>query len=333
MPTARSDLGVVTVGGNIYAIGGELNGSVLGINEMYDPNTNTWTTKEPMPTARAGFGIAVYQNKIHIMGGYIPYQGWFSGAHEIYDPLTNTWETKNETDFGGFFCANVVGEKLYVMGGLVQYLPPAMTKNQLLVYDSINDSWTNLTPMPIGVADFASAVVNNKIYVFGGRSSSVNAENISTQIYDPVTDIWSTGTRIPSVVFNAAASATYGINADEKIYVFGGLDYSKYLTEEISSLYDPRVTSNLTQTFDPETNSWNTEISMPTSRYNLGVANIDDRLYVIGGKSGGEIFTTNYYINNELYTPSGYVPESSSSFLLVIFFVTVLIISIKKFQS
>ncbi|MGD0978070.1 MAG: kelch repeat-containing protein [Candidatus Bathyarchaeia archaeon] len=53
------------VEGKIYAIGGYKQGSLtLNTNEEYDPVTNTWTTRAPMPTARMEFGIAVWQDKI-----------------------------------------------------------------------------------------------------------------------------------------------------------------------------------------------------------------------------------------------------------------------------
>jgi hypothetical protein len=55
--------------------------------------------------------------------------------------------------------ANVVGDKIYVIGGL-----PDRTLNQ--VYDPATDTWTIKASMPID-AGGASVVFNNKIYVIG----------------------------------------------------------------------------------------------------------------------------------------------------------------------
>ena len=70
----RMGLGVATVNEKIYAIGGNLGTgygelTVVDTNEEYDPTTNTWVYKTPMPTARSSFGIAVYKNKIYCFGG------------------------------------------------------------------------------------------------------------------------------------------------------------------------------------------------------------------------------------------------------------------------
>ena len=70
----------------------------------------------------------------------------------------------------------------------------------------------------------------------------------------------------------AAAVATSGVYAQKRIYVIGGkqnLDAVKF-----------------NQIYDPETNTWNIGTSMPTARYGLGVAIMDDVLYAIGGREG-----------------------------------------------
>ncbi len=78
MNYARANMGVATVNGLVYAIGGD-NGSDIGNCspgttmtsqvvknvEVLDPASNTWTTVASMPTARALFGIAAYQNRIY----------------------------------------------------------------------------------------------------------------------------------------------------------------------------------------------------------------------------------------------------------------------------
>jgi N-acetylneuraminic acid mutarotase len=68
---------VAVVNQKIYAIGGNI-GGFLDTNEEYDPATNIWTFKAPMPTPRSHFGIAAYQNKIYCIGGYIPGDAYWS---------------------------------------------------------------------------------------------------------------------------------------------------------------------------------------------------------------------------------------------------------------
>lgn len=116
MQQARSVLGVAVVKGKIYAIGGttasgfepcipgsavygDINiDSFVGTNEEYDPATDVWTFKTPMPTPRIGFATAVYQNKIYCIGGRSEVGdagGGYTGVNEVYDPTTDTWETRH----------------------------------------------------------------------------------------------------------------------------------------------------------------------------------------------------------------------------------------------
>ena len=158
MHQARSGLGVVAVNGKIYAIGGVTSSGfqpsspgsavyagktpveVTGSNEEYDPATDTWTYKAAMPTPRAVFAIAVYQNKIYCIGGKTSDD--YTGVNEVYDPATNTWEPKTPMPTArSWLTANVVNGKIYLMGGY-----PNRTLNE--VYDPATDSWTTKTPAP-----------------------------------------------------------------------------------------------------------------------------------------------------------------------------------------
>jgi N-acetylneuraminic acid mutarotase len=77
MSKARWDLGVVSVNGKIYAIGGTKSGEgCLDCVEEYDPSSNTWSTKANMNTKRAQLGVAVCNDangmaKIYAIGGYV----------------------------------------------------------------------------------------------------------------------------------------------------------------------------------------------------------------------------------------------------------------------
>ncbi len=67
-------------------------GQAFAVNEAYDPATNTWTTKAPMPTPRGALSAAAVNGIIYAIGGYKPNQELT--VNEAYDPATNTWTTK-----------------------------------------------------------------------------------------------------------------------------------------------------------------------------------------------------------------------------------------------
>src|SRR5207249_1209745 len=93
--TARSGAAVGAVSGVLYAIGGDGGASnKLQVNEAYDPMMMTWTTRAPMPTARAfgGTNGAVVNGVLYVVGGNPP--GFCTGTVEAYDPSTNTWQSK-----------------------------------------------------------------------------------------------------------------------------------------------------------------------------------------------------------------------------------------------
>jgi N-acetylneuraminic acid mutarotase len=307
MPTARHDVGLAVVNGKIYAIGG-WNDSYVAANEEYNPVTNTWTTKTPMPTPRFGFTIFVFENKIHVVGGYTdgiqP-----TSAYEIYDPETNIWETKESASnllaYREGYDTNVVDGKVYIMGGQSSPYRPWPSTDANTVYDPAADTWTSMSPMPIGVASYASAVVGNKIFVIGGRNYNYTPSIFNlTQIYDTESDTWSYGASMLATAKQIEGGATAGINAPQRIYVFGGL-----------TLQDGESTSTyITRVYNPEIDSWSTGSSMQTPRSFFSVAVVNDKLYVIGG----QIATKNndsyvYKAENEQYTPIGYgMPNPST---------------------
>ena len=81
-------------GANAAVVNGKIYVIVSTVNYEYDPTTNTWATKQPMPTPRAdGIAVTVFQNKIYVIGGRI-IGGGTTGINEVYDPATDSWETK-----------------------------------------------------------------------------------------------------------------------------------------------------------------------------------------------------------------------------------------------
>jgi N-acetylneuraminic acid mutarotase len=299
MPTVRAWLGVAVVDGKIYAIVDE-------INYEYDPSTNSWTTKTPMPTPRNGFGIAVVENKIYCIGGSTGAYT-YTNVNQVYDPATDTWERKAAMPtIRHAMDANVVNGKIYVIGGAQRTPNDDFDINE--VYDPITDTWTTKTPIPTGVDYYASAVVNNKIYIMGGAVSPTNLN----QIYDPETDTWSSGAPLPTGVDSAAAGVTAGTTDTQRIFVLGG-------KQGVDAV-------NLNQVYDPETDKWVYGTAMPTARYGLGVAVVNNSLYAIGGREGWVGFPVS--AANERYTPADFVPEFPSLAPLLIMVVAVVVVAV-----
>jgi N-acetylneuraminic acid mutarotase len=293
------------VNGKIYAIGGDN----LATNEEYDPTTDTWTFKASMPTPRARFGIAVYENKIYCIGGQNG--SGDTGVNEVYDTATDTWEKRAAmpTPRSGLQ-ANIVNGKIYLIGGSANGY--ALTLNE--VYDPNTDSWATKARMPVinftflGTSDYASAVVGNKIYVVGGWSVGGQwpVRDVTfnlNRIYDAENDSWSLSASAPSPVVYASACATIGVFAPERIYVFGA--------DAGWPLWMLGLRGFAVQSYDPKTDSWTVCASMPTERVGASVATINDKLYAIGGytiKKGVSSFfpSTSSSAVNEEYTPFGY---------------------------
>ncbi len=181
MPTGRYAFGAVTVNDTIYAIGGLINmpegyrdghiTTTTNVNEAYNPANDTWAERAPMPSPHwlNDFGIALCQDKIYCIGG---------PANNVYDPATDTWEAKTPMPTSRHFLgANVVDDKIYLIGGLA--LGPAPAWQDKLVndprwklitysfsnvnemYDPATDSWTEKAPIPIAVDSYVSAVDDN----------------------------------------------------------------------------------------------------------------------------------------------------------------------------
>jgi len=309
MQQARAGLGVAVVNGKIYAIGGYISYlEFVNSTEEYDPATDMWFFKASMPTPRSSFGIAVYQNKIYCIGGVI-INGSITGVNEVYNPATDTWETKTSMPPPRFGVeANTVNGKIYLIGG--QYT------NANEVYDPETDSWTTATPLPVEPGPYqdevsASVVIDDKIHVMG-----LAGDGNFHQIYDPETDSWNSGTI--SVPPYAAAAATSGVMAPKRIYVFGinTLSWSLDLPQFITAVYNPENYSRTDFT------------SMPTGRIQVGVAVVNDIIYVIGGNV--PVFANHVAASNvnEQYTPIGYIPEFPSWTILPLFLTATLVVAI-----
>ena len=123
MPTPREHLASGIVGGKMYVIGGRTTGKVggpdtnLDINEEYDPASDTWRLRAPMPSKRGGIAGSSTTEAIFIFGGEQRFRGSFWN-NEQYLPASDTWEIRENlpTPRHGHGAATI-GRSIYVIGG------------------------------------------------------------------------------------------------------------------------------------------------------------------------------------------------------------------------
>jgi hypothetical protein len=228
MPTPRSGFGLAVYQDKIYTIGGSIGwtqetGSInSGVIEVYDTGTDTWETKDPMPTIR-GFlrrGANVVQGKIHLI---------FYDTHDIYDIATDSWITGKAMPFPYYpsvVSSTVLDDKIYILGA-----------NVTQIYDPESDSWTLGAASPIsvstpGVCATTGVMAPKRIYLFGGTTSFLVYTNV-TQVYDPMTDNWTLGAPMLTVRAGPACAVV-----DDIIYVIGGSS-GMYSREYVIEQYTP----------------------------------------------------------------------------------------------
>jgi N-acetylneuraminic acid mutarotase len=275
------------VDGKIYTIsGGSLTGTVKD-TEMYDPQTNTWQTKTPMPTSRMYFASAAYNDKIYCIGGTTDVKD-FVDFNEMYDTKTDNWTTKTPMPTPrSSLQANVVNGKIYLIGGETSTTndPYGEAVNTNEVYDPQTDTWQTKTPIPKPTYGYASAVIGNKIYIIGAGL---------TQIYDTETNTWTNGTRCPQENVLSATATTTGQYAPVRIYIFGG-GWGFF-----SAVYD-----KFTRIYDPANDSWRLGPSLPKLIGALAAVNINDTIYTVGGTVPVDIPDRIRNINMQ-YVPADY---------------------------
>jgi N-acetylneuraminic acid mutarotase len=193
MPAKRGSPVAAAVGDKIYVIGGATTppGSKetavhparphisVGTVEEYDPATNTWRQRTPMPTPRNHATAGVVNGKIYVIGGRVGGAFITSGSSNVdvveeYDPATDTWGSARAKmpSARSAMASGVHGGRIYVTGGEGQNAQMMYTFRALEAYDPASNSWTVLPSLPVSRHGLAGAVLGNRLHMVSGDVQS-----------------------------------------------------------------------------------------------------------------------------------------------------------------
>jgi N-acetylneuraminic acid mutarotase len=235
-----------------------------------------WNRGTPLPLARGEVAAAVAEGRIYVVGGFTV-DGENSPRVDAYSPSTDSW--RNEADLplpvDHTMAAGYRG-KVYVAGG---YGPGRSRLTTLFAFNG--DGWTRLAAMPEQRAAGGAAIVNGKLYVVGGTTSSTigAAPTVLAKtmlVYDIARDRWTTR-RGPTPREHLGVTALGG-----RIYAVGGR----------TAGFDTNMAR--VEAFDPRTGRWARLPQVPSKRGGTGAAGIGRWIVSVGGEAPAGTIRTVY---------------------------------------
>ena len=256
----------------------------------------------PLRLKRAAAAAYPPNGKVYVLGGRHGIDGEDVALQWIWEYTPGTpgsWLRKNAlldgSQVGSRYTANMAaavltnsnGVRIYAVGGTsIDSVPTPVVR----VYDPVADSVTTLPsdawPASPARAPGGWAVVNNKLYVFGGFSS-IGPGGVFTDTwrFDPLAPTGQKWSQLPSANLNLGRGYIAGVALDGFIYAVGG------------DIWDPTsrqlVPVDNVERLDPSqaNPTWTTVAALPTARGDLGAwaydtgspYEIEGRIAVAGG--------------------------------------------------
>lgn len=216
--------------------------------------------------------VSVLNNKLYFIGGvyYEEYRtcdtaGALSEVYQ-YNIKSMAWEPRCSLSTPRCcFAVAVAGKKIYAIGGKPQY-PRGNPTDSVEVYDTDDDTWTAVSPVPITIYAHSAAATTecDVVYVFGGKDE--DDEFLDTVFrYHVLRDTWTlVTTQMPKP---RAFCSSYSYKGD--FYIVGGLA----TRENILSV----------SIYDHLHNEWRSGNKFPEERQITGTGFHDGIIYVCGG--------------------------------------------------
>jgi N-acetylneuraminic acid mutarotase len=267
----RSDFPAVVVNDKVYVFGGAapVGMMVPGIygmrqTEEYDPATDRWRERAPMPRGLHHIEGVALDGKIYTVGGFT------ARAHASpddavfeYNPATDSWRTLPplKSKRGAVAIAAADG-KIHAIGGREGDIRLTTDHD---VYDPTTGKWSEAAPLSRARDHLVARTVDGRIHVIGGRFS-IGDEDMTNmhEIYDFKTNSWSAGPPLPT-----ARGGVTGAFYDGMIFVMGGEDGKRTYDEN--------------EAYDVKANRWVRLKPLPQPMHAFAAAAVGRNLYIIGG--------------------------------------------------
>ena len=284
-----------------------------------------WTSKTVLPVTLSDYQAVSHKTHVYVIGGQ---KGCISSdtcAGTVvntvyqYDTKLDKYTTKAAITDNGVaairyrYASAVVGDKIYIIGGLTADTPTGMLKTTL-IYDITNDSWSTGPEMAAGRSDTCAAVVGSKIYVVAGYQS-IDPINVldTVEVLDTAaaSPAWTTAPSLPAKRGDITCASSGG-----KVYAIGGY-------HDPTGTWKPTAFHDTMFEFTPGAAAWAEKAKMPSSRGDKAAVTMSDgSIIVVGGETHAREEQSQiaahpveqYYPAHDTWVPKASIPTARCRF-------------------
>jgi len=282
LPTPREEFAFATYDEKIYLIGGiDKTASAIDLVEVYDTKTDSWSTLASLPESLHHATATAYEGKLYVSGGSQDHTPLFFGIRVretttaqslffIYDIEKDEWQRGPNLPTPRYgLTSQAINGTVYVIGGANNYPYPIWgAKHEWYsvneAYDIESGVWQKKDPMPTPRDHLKSTVIDGKIYVIGGRQTTIKATVGANEIYDPIADKWEILEPLPTPRAGLGVTSLNGT-----VFAFGGIAKENLSLDTVEQ-YIPN-------------HGWVTHPAMPVDLQGLGSVTVAEKIYVLGG--------------------------------------------------
>nr|BAC25806.1 unnamed protein product [Mus musculus] len=220
-------------------------------------------------------GIAVLNNFVYLIGGDNNVQGFRAESRcWRYDPRHNRWfQIQSLQQEHADLCVCVVGKYIYAVAGRDYHNDLSAVER----YDPATNSWDCVAPLKKEVYAHAGTTLQGKMYITCGRRGEDYLKE--THCYDPGSNTWHT------LADGPVRRAWHGMAALlDKLFVIGGSNNDAGYRRDVHQVACYSCTSR----------QWSSVCPLPAGHGEPGIAVLDSRIYVLGGRSHNRGSRTGY---------------------------------------
>lgn len=220
----------------------------------------------PQAPRMSNQGIAVLNNFVYLIGGDNNVRGYRAEARcWRYDPRHNRWfQIQSMQQARADLSVCIMGKYIYAVAGRDYH----DELKEVERYDPYTNSWEYVAPLQKQVHAHAGSALGGKMYVACGRRGNTYLKE--TCCYDPEKNQWT------YVASGPVRRAWHGmVSLLEKTYVIGGSNDDEGFRQDVLEV----------ACYNPKTDQWSLMCPVPSGHGEPGIAVLDKKIYVLGGRS------------------------------------------------